>query len=57
MNLYGDCNIGEPEFDFTWGVTITYLITRYITIGIPTLITIIFLLFLPIACCINLRNR
>ncbi|CAK89761.1 unnamed protein product (macronuclear) [Paramecium tetraurelia] len=55
-NLYGECEIGQSEFNFTWGVAITFLILRYITIGIPTLIVVIYLLVLPFAYCLNLSN-
>ncbi|CAD8101135.1 unnamed protein product [Paramecium sonneborni] len=55
-NLYGECEIGISEFDFTWGVAFTYLIMRYITIGIPTLIFVIYLVVLPFAYCINMHN-
>ncbi|CAD8186976.1 unnamed protein product [Paramecium pentaurelia] len=55
-NLYGSCKIGISEFDFTWGVAFTYLIMRYISLGIPILIFVIYLLVLPFAYCINMHN-
>lgn len=53
MNLHGKCNIGNPKYNFIWGVSFTYLVRRYITIGIPALITIIRL----IVECIIIRNH
>ncbi|CAK87387.1 unnamed protein product (macronuclear) [Paramecium tetraurelia] len=55
-NLYGACKIGDSEFDFTWGVAFTYLILRYITLGIPILIFVIYVVVLPFAYCINIQS-
>lgn len=55
-NLYGECEIGISEYDFTWGVAFTYLILRYITLGIPIFIFVIYIVILPFAYCINIHN-
>ncbi|CAD8093673.1 unnamed protein product [Paramecium sonneborni] len=55
-NLYGECEIGNSEFEFTWGVAFTFLIMRYIRIGIPILIIVIYLIILPFVYCCNRHN-
>ena len=41
------CKIGAPQYDFTWGVALYFLIERYIGLGLPILLFICSLCCLP----------
>ena len=49
------CEIGDSENDFTWGIALLFLIIRYITVGLPLVFFVLYLLIAPIAYCIHMR--